>query len=118
MAAGTSEEAERESVTPVPRAAAVPFRSALVPAVTAWITARVVVLLALGFAHYVVDHIGRPKAASLHAVHDGLLAWAVVGVVFPQVLRNGSDTGPAGYAGFEPHACLPCGSKEDDRTCK
>jgi len=75
MAAGTSEGVERESIAPARPAVAVPFRDALLPAVAAWVTARIVVLLALAFAHYVVDHIGRPKGASLHAVHDGLLAW-------------------------------------------
>ena len=38
-----------------------------------WLTARVIVLLALGLAHYLFDHLHA--AASRQALHEGLLAW-------------------------------------------
>lgn len=45
------------------------------PAFQAWVVARVVVLGALGFAHYVVDHAGQLRSGVVSATHAGLLSW-------------------------------------------
>jgi hypothetical protein len=52
-----------------------PWSDAVVVSLQAWITARIVVVTALAFSHYLVDHLGRVQTASLNAVHAGLLAW-------------------------------------------
>jgi len=52
-----------------------PWLEALVPAFQAWVVARVVVLGALGFAHYVVDHAGQLRSGVVSATHAGLLSW-------------------------------------------
>jgi hypothetical protein len=44
-------------------------------ALRAWIVARVVVLAALAFSRYVVDHLGVIHAQSVQASHLGLLSW-------------------------------------------
>ncbi|MET0627061.1 MAG: hypothetical protein ABW033_01230 [Acidimicrobiia bacterium] len=51
------------------------WKQALLAAVPAWITARVVVLGALGYAHYVADEVRPGRAIVARTVHEGLLAW-------------------------------------------
>jgi hypothetical protein len=51
------------------------WRDGLRPTVESWLTARVVVLAALAFSRYVVDHVGDVSARVSNAVHAGLTAW-------------------------------------------
>ena len=51
------------------------WRDAFVTALPAWITARVIVLAALGFAHYLADEVRPGRGIVARTVHDGLLAW-------------------------------------------
>jgi hypothetical protein len=51
------------------------WKDALLAAVPAWITARVVVLAALAYAHYVTDELRPGRAIVARTVHEGLLAW-------------------------------------------
>jgi hypothetical protein len=51
------------------------WKQALVAAVPAWITARVIVLGALGYARYVSDEVRPGRAIVARTVHEGLVSW-------------------------------------------
>lgn len=51
------------------------WRDAFAAAVPAWLTARVIVLAALAFSHYLADEVRPGRGIVSRTVHDGLLAW-------------------------------------------
>jgi hypothetical protein len=51
------------------------WKEAALATLPAWVTARVVVLAALGFARYLSDEVDPARATVSRTVHDGLLAW-------------------------------------------
>ncbi len=51
------------------------WRDAFTAALPAWLTARAIVLVALGFSHYLADEIRPGRGIVARTVHDGLLAW-------------------------------------------
>jgi hypothetical protein len=51
------------------------WREAFAAALPAWVTARVVVLAALGFSRYLVDEIRPGRDIVTRTVHEGLLSW-------------------------------------------
>jgi hypothetical protein len=51
------------------------WSEAAIATLPAWIVARVVVGVALGFSRYVVDHIGSVNPITASSVHSGLTAW-------------------------------------------
>ena len=51
------------------------WKDAALVALPAWLTARAIVLAALGFAHYFADEVRPARALVSRTVGDGLLAW-------------------------------------------
>jgi len=51
------------------------WKDAAIAAVPAWLTARAVVLAALGFARYFADELHPAREVVVHTVGDGLFAW-------------------------------------------
>jgi hypothetical protein len=77
-----------------------PWSDALVPAVEAWVVARVVIFGALGFARYVVDHAGHLRAGVVSAAHAGLLSWD--GAWYSDIATKGYDALPREALRFFP----------------
>ena len=63
------------------------WRDAFAAALPAWITARVIVLAALGFSHYLADEVRPGRGIVARTVHDGLLAWD--GSWYADIARSG-----------------------------
>jgi hypothetical protein len=51
------------------------WRDAFAAALPAWLAARAIVLVALGFAHYLADEVRPDRAIVGRTVRDGLLSW-------------------------------------------